>query len=140
VADLAVYSNAIDEGKFLDSATWQKVFTPFQSPKGKVFQYGLGWFVKTYKGIKILWHTGWWMGYSALLIKIPEKHISFIILANSQDLSRPFYHSLNPATLVGLSDPFHKDLSNDLFSSAFARAFLDLCCMAIISELSFLAW
>jgi CubicO group peptidase (beta-lactamase class C family) len=125
VTDLAAYSNAIDEGKFLDSATWRKVFTPFHSPKGKVFQYGLGWFVKTYKGMKIVWHTGWWMGYSALLIKIPEKHISFIILANSQDLSRPFYHFMNPFTLLGLSNPIRKDLNDDLRASAFARAFLD---------------
>ena len=90
VSDLALYSNAIDQGDFLDSATWKKVFTPFVSPKGKVFQYGLGWFVTYYKGVKLVWHTGWWTGYSALLVRIPEKHLTFIILANSQDLSRPF--------------------------------------------------
>ena len=116
VSDLATYSIAIDDNKFLNPGTWEKVFTPAVSPKGKVFQYGLGWFVKYYKGVKVVWHTGWWDGCSGLLIKIPEKDLAFIILANSQDLSRPFYHFLNP---------FRRSLNNNLRASAFARAFLD---------------
>ena len=127
VENLAKYSMAIDDQKFLNPETWQKVFTPFVSPKGKTFQYGLGWFVKYYKGTKIVWHTGWWNGYSALLIKIPDKDLAFIILANSQDLSRPFYHIIRPipGLGIGMFSPFSRNLNNDLMASAFARAFID---------------
>jgi hypothetical protein len=45
--------------------------------------------------------------------------------ANSQDLSRPFYHFRNPFTLLGLSNPLRKDLNEDLRGSAFGKAFLD---------------
>jgi CubicO group peptidase (beta-lactamase class C family) len=121
VADLAKYSLAIDEKMFLQPATWEKVFTPFTTPKGKTLQYGLGWFVKYYKGLKVIWHTGWWYGYSTLLIKIPEKDLTFIILANSQDLSRPFYLTLYP---VPLPNPFAKSLTKDLMISDFARLFI----------------
>ncbi len=121
VADLAKYSIAIDEKKFLKPETWGKVFTPYVTPKGKTLQYGLGWFVKEYKGLKIVWHTGWWYGYSTLLIKIPEKDITFIILANSQDLSRPFYLTLYPLPLPA---PFRKSLSKDLMVSDFASLFI----------------
>jgi CubicO group peptidase (beta-lactamase class C family) len=121
VADLAKYSIAIDEKKLLQPATWEKVFTPFESPKGKKFQYGLGWFVKYYRGLKIVWHSGWWYGYSTLLVKIPEKDLSFIILANSQDLSRPFYLSLYP---VPLPNPFSQSLNKDLMVSDFASLFI----------------
>src|SRR5438045_9786551 len=38
VADLAKYSMAIDEGKFLNPGTWEKVFTPYVTPKGKTIQ------------------------------------------------------------------------------------------------------
>jgi CubicO group peptidase (beta-lactamase class C family) len=121
VADLAKYSIAIDEKKFLQPATWEKVFTPFESPNGKKFQYGLGWFVRYYRGLKIVWHTGWWYGFSTLLVKIPEKDISFIILANSQDLSRPFYLTFYP---VPLPNPFSQSLNKDLMLSDFASLFI----------------
>jgi len=121
VADLAKYSIAIDEKMFLKPETWEKVFTPFTTPKGKTIQYGLGWFVKSYKGLKVIWHTGWWYGYSTLLIKIPEKDLTFIILANSQDLSRPFYLTLYP---VPAPNPFAKSLTKDLMESDFASLFM----------------
>jgi len=121
VEDLALYSNAIDEKKFLKPETWEQVFTPFVTPKGKTIQYGLGWFVRYYKGAKIVWHTGWWTGYSALFIKIPEKDLTFIILANSQDLSRPFYKT----NILSMLNLFRKNLNNTLTASRFAKAFID---------------
>lgn len=118
VADLATYSNAIDEHRFLRSETWDRMFTPTVSPKGKTLPYGLGWFVHTYKGIKIRWHTGLWTGNSSLLVKIPEKDLTFIILANSPDLNRPFYAKFDPFRI-------NPRLQKDLRASAFAKAFLD---------------
>ncbi|WP_212004751.1 serine hydrolase [Chitinophaga sp. HK235] len=122
VADLAVYARAIDEKRFLDSATWKKVFTPFVTVKGKTIQYGLGWFIKDYKGVQVIWHTGWWTGYSALFVRIPQKDLTFIILANSQDLSRPFYHVMK---ILPMFNPFRNNLNKDLFASAFAKAFME---------------
>jgi CubicO group peptidase (beta-lactamase class C family) len=87
VSDLAVYSVAIDSQSFLSTESWEKIFTPAISEKGKTFQYGLGWFIQYYKGVKVVWHTGLWDGCSALFVKIPEKDLAFIILANSRDLS-----------------------------------------------------
>jgi len=124
VGDLAVYSAAIDEGRFLEAKTWAQVFTPFVTPKGKTIQYGLGWFVKYYKGVKIVWHTGWWKGYSALFLKVPEKDITFIILANSQDLSRPFYHIWQPIPGIGFFSPFRANLNKTFIASDFAKAFI----------------
>lgn len=120
VEDLAKYAIAIDEKMFLKPATWDRVFTAFKTPKGKKIQYGLGWYVKDYNGLKVVWHTGWWYGYSTLLIKIPQKDLSFILLANSQDLSRPFYLTLYP---VPLPNPFSRSLNKELFISDFAALF-----------------
>ena len=122
VADLAKYSIAIDEGKFLKPETWKQVFTPFVTPSGKTIQYGLGWYVKNYEGTKVVWHTGWWFGYSALFMKVPEKDLTFIVLANSQDLTRPFYMTLHP---VPLPNPFIRSLNSDLMVSDFAREFME---------------
>jgi CubicO group peptidase (beta-lactamase class C family) len=116
VADLAVYSVAIDEKEFLSSESWNKIFTPALSEKGKPFPYGIGWFIRYYKGTKVVWHTGLWDGCSALFVKIPEKDLAFIILANSPDLSNnSIFHFLNP---------FSRKLSRNLKASPFGKAFL----------------
>lgn len=119
VHDLALYSVAIDENKFLSAEIWQQIFTPFETPKGKKIQYGLGWFVAYQKGVKIVWHTGWWTGYSALFVKIPEKDLTLIILANSQDLTRPFMTS----NIFKWLNPFDKNLNKNLLASDFAKTF-----------------
>lgn len=124
VGDLALYSNAIDEKKFLNDTTWEKIFTPYVTPKGKTIQYGLGWFIGSYKGLKVVWHTGWWTGYAALFVKIPDKDLSFIVLANSQDLSRPFYH-LVKLGIFGFFNPLKHNLNKRLTASDFGKAFLD---------------
>ncbi len=60
------------------------------SNSGKVLPYGLGWFVQNIEGVKLIWHYGYWVGMSSLIIRIPEKKMSFIILANSDMLSAPY--------------------------------------------------
>ena len=116
VSDLSFYSIAIDEKKFLSPESWDKVFTPALSEKGKTFPYGIGWFVRYYDGVKVVWRTGLWDGCSALFVKIPEKDLAFIILANSPDLSNnSIFHFLNP---------FSRKLSRNLKASPFGKAFL----------------
>jgi CubicO group peptidase (beta-lactamase class C family) len=78
VDDLVKYSNAIDEGRFIQTESWNKMFTPTLSKKGKTLPYGIGWFVRNYNGRKVLWHTGWWTGNSSLLVKIPEEDLTLI--------------------------------------------------------------
>jgi CubicO group peptidase (beta-lactamase class C family) len=89
VLDMAKYDIAIDQNKFLTKETQQLAFTPAVSTKGESLPYGLGWFTQNYKGIKMLWHYGYWTGNSSFILKVPEQNITFIIMANSDNLSRP---------------------------------------------------
>ena len=107
VLDMAKYDIAIDQNKFLTKETQQLAFTPAVSTKGESLPYGLGWFTQNYKGTKMLWHYGYWTGNSSFILKVPEQNITFIIMANSDNLSRP--------TDLG---------SGDALSSAIAMAFL----------------
>ena len=116
VVDLAAYSNAIDEGNFLQDSTWEKMFSPFVTKRGKTLHYGYGWFVKNYKGVKYLWHTGLWHGISALFIKVPENKLTFIVFANSEDLNDPFY--------AKFPIYFKRSLHKNLKASPFARSFI----------------
>jgi CubicO group peptidase (beta-lactamase class C family) len=89
VLDMAKYDIAIDQNKFLTKETQQFAFTPAVSTKGESLPYGLGWFTQNYKGTKLLWHYGYWTGNSSFILKVPEQNITFIIMANSDMLSRP---------------------------------------------------
>ena len=71
---------------------------------------GLGWFVQSYKGEPVVWHFGLIAnGYSSLVVKLPSRHLTFILFANSD----------------GLSAPFQLD-SGDVTRSIFATLFLRL--------------
>lgn len=89
VLDMAKYDIAIDQHKFLTKETQQLAFTPTVSTRGESLPYGLGWFTQDYKGTKLLWHYGYWTGNSSLILKVPEQNTTFIIMANSDNLSRP---------------------------------------------------
>jgi CubicO group peptidase (beta-lactamase class C family) len=89
VLDMAKYDIAIDQNKFLTKETQQLAFTPTRSTKGEPLPYGLGWFTQDYKGTKLIWHYGYWTGNSSFIMKVPEKNLTFIIMANSDNLSRP---------------------------------------------------
>jgi CubicO group peptidase (beta-lactamase class C family) len=89
VLDMAKYDIAIDQNKFLTKETQQLAFTPTVSTSGESLPYGLGWFTTNYKGTKLLWHYGYWTGNSSFILKVPEQNITFIIMANSDNLSRP---------------------------------------------------
>jgi hypothetical protein len=53
--------------------------------------YGLGWYVQQYEGTSLLWHAGRNPpSVSALYVKVPDESLTFIILANTANLSTPY--------------------------------------------------
>ena len=109
VLDMAKYDIAIDQNRFLKKETQQLAFTPAVSTRGENLPYGLGWFTQNYHGLRLIWHYGYWQANSSLILKIPERNITFIAMANTDNLSRP--------TDLG---------AGDVTSSPVALAFLDI--------------
>lgn len=88
VLDLAKFDAAIDRHQFLKKETQEKAWTNFVSNSGQRLPHGLGWFVTDYRGLKLIWHYGHWgTGFSAIYLKLPEKNLSLIMLANSEALA-----------------------------------------------------
>jgi CubicO group peptidase (beta-lactamase class C family) len=88
VRDMARYDIAIDRHVLLKKKTQERAWTPFVSNGGQRLPYGLGWFVTDYRGLKLVWHYGQWgTGFSAMYLKVPEKHVSVVMLANSEALA-----------------------------------------------------
>jgi len=110
VIDLAKFDVAMDQNLIVSKSTKALMYTPNISNSGKPQPYGLGWFVQNRKGKKLVWHYGWApKAYSSLILKVPEKEVTLILLANSDGASAPFR--------LG---------AGDVLRSPFAVAFLDL--------------
>ena len=84
------YAAAFDGNVLLTEDLKTKVFSPMISNDGKPLPYGLGWFIQQREGIKIAWHYGYWVGMSALIIRVPEKKLAFVLMANNDMLSAPY--------------------------------------------------
>ncbi|WP_052444263.1 serine hydrolase [Flammeovirga sp. OC4] len=92
LGDKSVYSNVEDLFKWhkallgdsiLSVESKEKAFT-FHSPKRKSkYNYGFGWrLFKPSDGTKVVYHGGWWRGYSTLFVHYPESEAFLIILTN----------------------------------------------------------
>lgn len=112
VNDLAKYDAAIDQNLFVRKQTQEQMWTAAVSNSGKTLPYGLGWMVQPYRGMKLIWHNGYMPDlYSALILKVPEKRLTFILLANSDALSAP--------AKLGQGD-----VLNSAFADSFVRTFV----------------
>jgi CubicO group peptidase (beta-lactamase class C family) len=112
VLDMAQYDAAIDRHVFLKKETQEKAWTAFVSNDGQPLRHGLGWFVTDYHGIKLIWHYGHWgTGFSSIYLKVPEKNISLVMLANSEALSDHQFQ-------------VDEDITNNVFACAFLRLFV----------------
>jgi len=88
--DYASFSVAMDRDAFLKPSTKALAWTPTTSLSGEVFPYGLGWFATDYKGVRVIWHYGYWTASSTLVIKVPTQNLTFVLLANTDGLSSPY--------------------------------------------------
>jgi CubicO group peptidase (beta-lactamase class C family) len=91
VRDLARLQAAVDSDLLLRDDTRALAWTPVVSSHGVAAPMGLGWFVQGYRGERLVWHFGLVPNaYSSLILKLPARHLTFILLANSDGLSAPF--------------------------------------------------
>ena len=88
--DVAQYSMAMDRDAFLQPGTKNLAWTNFTLNSGAGAPYGLGWFVQNINGVKVIWHYGLWTANSSLIVKVPERGLTFVLLANTDRLSKDF--------------------------------------------------
>ena len=110
VLDMAKFDIAMDRNLIVSADSKATMFSRNISNSGKPLPYGLGWFVQEHAGVKLVWHYGWApKAYSSLILKAPDKGVTFILFANSE----------------GASADFHLG-RGDVLRSPFAVSFLDV--------------
>jgi len=85
--DLARFVSALDDGVLLTpetlSVAWSQV-----NYSGTPLPTGLGWFVQNHQSEQMIWQFGHITNaYSALILKMPARRLTLIMLANSDGLS-----------------------------------------------------
>ncbi len=86
--DLARYDAAIDRHLLLQSQTQETAWSNHRNSRGLALPHGLGWFVQNYFGERLVWHFGNWpAAFSSLILKVPGRSLTLILLANSGGLS-----------------------------------------------------
>jgi CubicO group peptidase (beta-lactamase class C family) len=88
--DLAQFDLAFDSGLLIREDSLIAAWTPPASQTGAA-PMGLGWFVQNYRGTTIVWQFGVVANaYSAMIVKVPARRVTMILLANSDGLAVPF--------------------------------------------------
>ena len=113
VRDLARFEAALDDSGVLLRAEYLAVArSRGVGPGGEPLPTGLGWFVQDYNGQRLVWQFGS-IGdaYSGLLLKVPSRDLTLIMLANSDGLSAS-------------SELEKGDVTRSAFASLFLRLFI----------------
>lgn len=105
--DLRVFNTALDNDFLLSKNSKRTMFSPFAED----LPYGHGIFSQEFLGLNIVWAYGQYDCYSSLILKIPEKNLTLIILANSSLLS-------DPARLI------YGDITSSLFALSFLKNYV----------------
>jgi len=110
VRDLARFDLALKSGVLLTSETLAVSWSPPPGAGPQPLPHGLGWFVQTFNGQKVVWQFGVMPGASSsLVVMVPARGLTLVLLANSDGLA--------------LSFPL---AAGDVTVSPFARSFLGL--------------
>jgi CubicO group peptidase (beta-lactamase class C family) len=97
--DLARFDVAIRRGAVLQPDTLALAWRAPAGASGQTLPHGLGWFVQTYNGFKVVWQFGVSdNASSSLVIIVPSRSIALVLLANSDGLVNPFALSAGDVT------------------------------------------
>jgi CubicO group peptidase (beta-lactamase class C family) len=109
VRDLAQFDLALKQGVLLKADTLEQAWSA-PSANGVALPHGMGWFVQTFNGEKVVWQFGMAENASSsLMITLPGRGLTLILMANSDGLVKLY----SPA-------------NGDVTLSPFARLFLNL--------------
>ena len=81
--DLARFAIALDSGKLLPASSLRNMWSEQVAQDGTHTGYGLGWMIREHDGKLVAAHTGELPGASSILYVIPDEHVAFTVLANT---------------------------------------------------------
>lgn len=115
VRDLVKWEAALSAGRVLKPSSLEQVWTPVRLNNGKTHPYGLGWYVETLRGRRVIRHTGQTAGFAASLARYPEDRLVVVVLCNlgtiglagriGQQVAKLYAPALSLANVTPRPDP-----------------------------------
>jgi CubicO group peptidase (beta-lactamase class C family) len=110
VHDFAKFDLALKRGSVLRrAASFTAAWTAPVGANGRRLPHGLGWFVQSYNGELVVWQFGSGNASSSMVVMVPNRGLTLILLANSTGLTKGFNLT-----------------AGDVSVSPFAKAFLSI--------------
>jgi CubicO group peptidase (beta-lactamase class C family) len=116
--DLAAYSNALDQNTILNAASYQKMTAPFTE------HYGMGWATQEVGGKQVHWHYGYGDSYAAMIIRVPQDKLTFILLSNGVPASEAFTLGYGNVLNSVFAQAFFKSMFNTPLDNTLSEALL----------------
>lgn len=82
VNDWVKWEIAIHDNLILSSSMQEMVFTQSQLNDGSFIEYGFGWMLDTFKGLRHQYHTGSTIGFRTAVERFPQKNLTVLVLVN----------------------------------------------------------
>lgn len=82
VTDLAKWDSALDAGRLVNRAALEEAFQRGKLNNGRETDYGFGWQLNTYRGLKCISHSGSTIGFRNFIARFPEQKLTVIVLTN----------------------------------------------------------
>lgn len=81
--DMARWIIALETGRIITPATLATMETPVRLNDGSAYSAGLGWFIDTFHGHRLLLHNGSTVaGYSSVVYRYPDLKLAVVVLMN----------------------------------------------------------
>ena len=84
VEDLYKWDQALYRKRLVSIRTLKQAFTPGVAVDN-TSGYGFGWFIEDRHGMRLVWHSGNTIGFTAHIQRSPEKRFTIIVLTNRND-------------------------------------------------------
>ena len=89
IKDLTAYTTGLDADRLLTKSSYRKMTSPFICNDGRASAYGLGWFVTDFNGVALHWAYGLGDSDSSILVRVPSRKLSLILLCNCSFATAP---------------------------------------------------
>lgn len=92
INDLAKWDHALSGNALLSEASKQEMWTPVILPNGLDTEYGFGWRVTPYLGLRSQSHSGQVAGFVARFSRYPDNELAVIVFMNRYRVSSNVLH------------------------------------------------
>jgi CubicO group peptidase (beta-lactamase class C family) len=86
VTDLCLYDKALATNALVSPASMEIAITSGQTNDGELTNYGFGWYIGEYEGVRYIDHDGDWIGFHSYICRYLDRPLSIFILSNHPDL------------------------------------------------------